>query len=172
MIKWLAKNTGDTTVKSLLHFDTKLENKQGIDFNVYRNPQISTAQSKFGGKSLLIPTGCYLQTSSPIFNFGTSDFTVECYLYLNSWGGGYPYLNSMDGIAPSKSTSIVLALNEGNPYISFTYYDYAQASSSLVLNQWQHFAVTRKAGIFYMFIILFCLKNKYLWGILNIIYHL
>ena len=52
MIKWLAKTKNQAnTVKSLLHFDTILENNQGIDFNVCGKPQISTAQSKFGEKS-------------------------------------------------------------------------------------------------------------------------
>jgi hypothetical protein len=55
------------------------------------NAQISTAQSKFGGASMLFDgNGDYLQASyNSSYDFGTGDFTVELWIYRagNSTGG-------------------------------------------------------------------------------------
>ena len=81
---WLAKAKSqvDNNAKSLLHFDTNLTNSKNRNFDIIGNPQISTTQSKFGGSSLYLDGSSYLST--PItsdFNFGTGDFTLECYAY-------------------------------------------------------------------------------------------
>lgn len=54
---------------------------------------ISTTQSKFGGASLALGTAgsaagaAYVGNPSASLSFGTSDFTIECWLYLASVGG-------------------------------------------------------------------------------------
>ena len=55
-----------------------------ITFN--GNAQISTAQSKFGGSSLLLDgAGDYLQVANQdYFDFASNDFTIECWFYFDS----------------------------------------------------------------------------------------
>jgi hypothetical protein len=50
------------------------------------NAQISTAQSKFGGSSIAFDgTGDFLSTpANASFNFGTDNFTVEMWIYVNN----------------------------------------------------------------------------------------
>ena len=50
------------------------------------NAQKSTAQSKFGGSSLLLDgAGDYLQVANQdYFDFGSNDFTIECWFYFDS----------------------------------------------------------------------------------------
>jgi hypothetical protein len=54
------------------------------------NAQISTAQSKFGGASALFDgTGDFLNAGiNQDFNFGTGSFTVELWVYINSFNAG------------------------------------------------------------------------------------
>jgi hypothetical protein len=59
------------------------------------NAQISTAQSKFGGASIAFDgNGDYL--TAPVdtaFEFGNGDFTVEAFVYINSFAGSNKYCN-------------------------------------------------------------------------------
>jgi hypothetical protein len=50
------------------------------------NAQVSTAQSKFGGSSLLFngSSDVLVPPSNPIYAFGTGNFTVEAWVYLNA----------------------------------------------------------------------------------------
>lgn len=74
----------------LLHFDGTNTSTNFVDNSPViksvtpsGNAQISTAQSKFGGSSVFLDgTGDYLSASSlPDFQFGSNDFTIECWLY-------------------------------------------------------------------------------------------
>lgn len=72
----------------LLHFDgsdgstTFLDSsKLGLVPTPTGSPTISTTQSKFGGSSGLFGSGKRLNYSSSDHNFGTGDFTIECFVY-------------------------------------------------------------------------------------------
>jgi hypothetical protein len=74
----------------LLHFDganasTTLVDEVGHPFTASGNAQISTAESKFGGTSLLLDgTGDYISTAdSADFDFGSSSFTIEAWIRPN-----------------------------------------------------------------------------------------
>lgn len=78
-------------VVSLLHFDgadasTTFTDQTGKTWTANGNAQIDTAQSKFGGASGLFDgSGDYVTTpDSADWDFGTGDFTVECFARFNS----------------------------------------------------------------------------------------
>lgn len=82
-----------SSVSALLHFDGADGSISIVDnapsprtFSVLGNARISTAQSRFGGSSLLLDgSGDYLETpNSPVFNFGTGDYTIEFWSYRTS----------------------------------------------------------------------------------------
>ena len=106
------------------------------------NAQISTAQSKFGGSSMLFDgTGDWLTApDNAIYNFGTGDFTVECWIYLNA-------INRVNGIwtnGPAAAGSFGFYVTSGNK-LEASYYGGATVTgaTSLAVNTWYHVAVSR-----------------------------
>lgn len=74
-------------VTSLLHFDaadgsTTFTDQKGVTWSRgSSNAEIDTAESKFGGSSLFSNTTGYLGApTAGNFDFGTGDFTVECWI--------------------------------------------------------------------------------------------
>ena len=61
------------------------------DLETVGDAKISTAQSKWGGSSMAFDgTGDYLQTNvatPDLYVFGSGDFTIECWIYLNNTTG-------------------------------------------------------------------------------------
>jgi hypothetical protein len=118
------------------------------------NAQISTVQSKFGGASMYFDgSGDYLslpndQTS---FDFGTGNFTIECWIY---WPGGpgnifsqrHAFDNNNTGMSWRTSTSNLLFFY-GNGLGGFS-----TPSTSLPTNAWNHIALTRNGNTFTMWI--------------------
>jgi hypothetical protein len=108
------------------------------------NAQISTAQSKFGGSSMLFDgTGDYLDSSRSIdFDFGTGDYTIEGWLFQSSFG-----INTLvdlrifgESVAIYSSVSNSLLTLANNSAIIGT------STFGFSTNAWNHFAVTRSAG--------------------------
>jgi hypothetical protein len=123
------------------------------------NAVTSTAQSKFYGSSGAFDgTGDYLTlASSSDFDFGTGDFTIEAWVYLNSLpsSNGYPDADWIVGWGPSDSnpgfdfaigsTNIILAIsNFGSPTISTTH--------GLSSGKWYHVAATRSGSTARVFV--------------------
>lgn len=79
------------SVTSLLHFDaadgsTTFTDQKGITWSRgSSNAEIDTAESKFGGSSLFSNTTGYLGApTAGNFDFGTGDFTLECWVKPSS----------------------------------------------------------------------------------------
>jgi hypothetical protein len=119
----------------------------------------STTQSKFYGSSGAFDgTGDYLTlASSSDFDFGTGDFTIEAWLYLNSLpsGNGYPAASWIVGWGPTESnpgfdfvvgsTNIILAIsNFASPTIS--------TAHELSSGKWYHVAATRSGSTARVFV--------------------
>jgi len=88
----VAAHTDDSDTVFLLHMDDNTDSSgTGQTISLGGNAAFSTAQKKFGTKSLYIDgqNNSYAWiANSNNFNVGTGAFTVECYVYGLSGGGG------------------------------------------------------------------------------------
>jgi hypothetical protein len=108
------------------------------------NAQISTAQSKYGGASGYFDgTGDYLSlASNSQFAVGTSDFTIEFWIYITA-RKSYGYIIWTKGGGDALYISFDLAGN----FLRLTNAGTVFAvTSTLNLNQWYHVAVVRSSG--------------------------
>jgi hypothetical protein len=107
--------------------------------------QISTAQSKFGGSSILFDgnNDYILPAASDDFAFGALPFTVECWVYLN---GASASSRCIWGFGPSDTNSFELFSDYiGNTKITFHIYGGSSIVAPTTLNnQWVHVAVVRE----------------------------
>lgn len=115
------------------------------------NAQISTAQSKFGGASMYFNgNGDYLLLPNDLnsFDFGTGDFTIECWVY---WQGGGGNLFSQRHAYNTSNTGMTFR-TEVSSNFSFFYGNgsgfFQTSSGSLTQNTWTHVAVTRNGNTF------------------------
>jgi hypothetical protein len=123
------------------------------DLETAGNAQISTSVKKYGTGSLAFDgTGDYLVSNSPttdLYAFGSGNFTIEFWLYLNSVSG---YIVPYDGRASgANSTTPTIYLNSS----TLSYYANGAdriTGSSLSTGQWYHIAVARSGTSTKLFI--------------------
>jgi hypothetical protein len=114
-------STVDSYTKVLLHFDGADATTAFPDdapttvahtWTAAGNAQVDTADSKFGGASLLLDgVGDWVTTvDSADFTLGTSDFTIECWYKCNLAGGSFVFLCGQgdNGGVENNNTSIVI----------------------------------------------------------------
>jgi hypothetical protein len=160
--------TGTTTgdayypqVAALLHFDgtngsTVItdNSKNNLAFTVNGDSKISTAQSKFGGASILFDgTGDYLTTpNNSLFDLSSSDFTIEFWFNTNtltpSGGGSAGYANILGKQNWNGSAGAGWGVWQFNQTIVFFWPTSALNSISTgnvitAINTWYHIAVVR-----------------------------
>ena len=113
--------------------------------------QISTAQSKFGGSSIAFDgSGDYLtMTSQAAMSFGTDDFTIETWARLTTSTGNYQFI--IDARNSTQTVPWLLTVDPNNK-IYFFYGATLITNASITYGQWQHYAVTRSAGVIRVFI--------------------
>ena len=159
---------GDTNfdkVELLLPFDganddtsttDESDNNHSVTFN--GSADISTAQSKFGGSSLYIGGGSsnwVVVAGSSDFNFGTDDFTIECWIYRTGTSYGFVFetrggedTTSTDGIGlymgSGGNNEIGVAVNRSNVILI--------NQDHQTNDQWQHFAVVREGSTMTLYI--------------------
>ena len=114
------------------------------------NAQISTAQTKFGSGSMYFDgTGDALRAQSNAQNlqFGTGDFTVECWLYQTATNA-YPGILEIGNHL--VSTGILFIANNG----SITAYSagFLGSATPPALNAWSHIAWVRSSGVFKIYV--------------------
>ena len=159
---------GDTNfdkVELLLPFDgandatsttDESDNNHSVTFN--GSADISTAQSKFGGSSLYVGGGSNDWVNiagSTDFNFGTDDFTIECWIYRNGTSYGFVF-ETRGGEDTSSTDGIGLYMGSGgNNEIGVA----VNRSNVILINQdhqtndqWQHFAVVREGSTMTLYI--------------------
>jgi hypothetical protein len=129
-----------------------IDNSMTINMETVGDVKISTANSKFGGSSMYFDgTGDYLTApSNAAFTFGTGDFTIEGWFYVNSFGanGFIPFDNRASNTSVPFNVGVTAA---GLPYL----YEGATAptgSSGITLNTWAHIAWVRTSGVLKMFV--------------------
>jgi hypothetical protein len=121
------------------------------------NVQTATAIKKFGTASALFDgTGDYLSVpTSTDFDFGSGDFTVECWIYPTQ----LPTVGEVSGIF-YKFTGNSNGWRLGFDEVGTVYFGSCNAgvqtqsgsSTVLAINKWQHVAVSRVGGFYKIFV--------------------
>jgi hypothetical protein len=155
--------TAPLTAVSGTAFLMKNENSAIVDLSAKNNlvtlgnAQIGVSQIKYGSGSMYFDgTGDYLSipANTPGFALGTTDFTVECWVYHISrnptWGshiiGPHSYGVAADWLF-SIATSGLLYFQIG----SQTTYSLT-STSTIPINTWTHVALVRSSGTVTMYI--------------------
>jgi hypothetical protein len=128
------------------------------DFVTVGSAQVSTSVYKYGSGSLYFNGSTdYLSTANkPLFNFGTGDFTVECWVNLTTPAGttyGYQVVGKSNG-----STGWAILVNRTNT--GYSVVATSTDGSSLLLYQlgtllattWYHIAWSRTSGTAQLFL--------------------
>jgi len=106
------------------------------------NAQISTTQSKFGGASMYFDGGGdRLTVSDSSFTFGTGEFTIEFWVYILSAADGEAIASCGSG-----DGSWQLRFRNRNGTIDLKIGSSTSVTSTISLNTWHHFAITRDSS--------------------------
>ena len=136
--------------------DTGLTDVKSHTITLNGNVARSATQSKFGGYSAYFDgTGDYLTlTTGSEFNFGTGDFTIECWLYPTTIGTTAKYFlgkvvawaTNLDFSARIGTTGLVTFYAGDNTPIAL------ESDTALSINNWYHLAFVRNSGVTSMYI--------------------
>jgi hypothetical protein len=138
--------TNATDTKLLLNFtnggiyDATSKN----DLETVGSAQISTTQSQFGGSSIYLNgSGSYLK-APPTQNIAIGTvFTVECWVYLTSWGAGSPHI--FDVRTSNIVGAMYLVSSDGTARFQTTGTGVIASKSGVTLNAWTHIAFVSDA---------------------------
>jgi hypothetical protein len=122
------------------------------DLETVGNAQISTAQSKFGGSSMLFDgTGDWLRAPSGPITSLEGDFTAEGWVYLSSTAAAWPVFTVGDS---NGSTGIELyrATSNGKWRVYSNNTSQIDSTTSTGTESWVHLAVTRYSGVVKLFV--------------------
>ena len=114
------------------------------------NAQISTAQSKFGGSSLLLNnnfTDVFTVPTNAAFAFGTGDFTVEAWIFQL----GQRQYSTLLEIGNHLYTDSIVFLTGTSGFQVYSGGFYG-AGNYLSLNTWQHIAYCRSGPTLTMYV--------------------
>ena len=130
-----------------------------VTFTANGNAQISTTQSKFGGASGYFDgTGDSISTTTMTpFQFGTGDFTVECWVYITSIGTYNAIIDTRSsGSFDNLTFGVWNAYNAGTLRLdhvsSYSGARLTGSSTSVSLNTWTHIAWTRSGSTIACFV--------------------
>ncbi len=123
--------------------------------------KVSTAAGRYSIASLAFDgTGDYLTArTSPVFNFGSSDFTVEFWAYISVLSGTFqPVVGVYDTSLAAGSTSWMVLTNAYNTTnkLGFTYsngttiYDLNFGSANTT-GSWDHYAICRSGNLLFAY---------------------
>jgi hypothetical protein len=117
----------DQNTVSLLHFDDGINDACGNTWTAYGGAAISNSQSEFGNNSLYLSgSGQYLTTSS-LTGFGTSDWTIDFWMY--------PITNS-------NINALFCSAGQSSPYWTYTLYSF-----QIVFSDSTHMNLVYTSGI-------------------------
>lgn len=114
-------------------------------------PTSTWSASAVGGSGSFDGTGDYLSTpSSSAFSFGTGDFTIEYWAYVNSGtnNGIFQISDTAGGLKPSTANSLAMNIFTNNSvsiYANGT--SYQAPNNTLPFNSWTHFAIVRSSNV-------------------------
>jgi hypothetical protein len=145
--------TSDTNTRWLLNFTNAgiIDNAEMNNLETVGNAQISTAQSKFGGGSMLFDgngDGLFVPPSQNP-NFGSGNFTIELWIYYNSLTGAQTIISN--GYTTPVTNGWLVQTGTGDGKFNF----YKQTSPTTVVlvvadggsamsaGVWYHMAIVR-----------------------------
>lgn len=150
------------SVVANLHFDaadasTTFTDQKGHTFTGSGNAQIDTAQSKFGGSSLLLDgTGDYLTSAdSADWEFGSGDFTINLWVRFNGDPGTATVTFLSHWNTTGNQRGWVFALSNNN--LRFQWSTDGSAASTLqgawnpATATWYYLSAVRRSGVLYLF---------------------
>lgn len=162
-------DVNDTNVSLLLHGEgsngsTTITDNSHVTktLTTHGNAQVSTAQHKYGGSSISFDgsTSTYVDAAqSNDFAFGTGDFTMEAWIWLNSWGSGYPYPGYSAWMFDTRNPS-----NPGSEGVGFGMSETGHLNAFwgsnlrfscptvLPLSTWLHVALVRRNSTGYIYL--------------------
>jgi hypothetical protein len=146
--------TAITNTQLLLNFTNAgiIDNAMMNDLETVGNAQISTAQSKFGGSSMLFDeTGDYLTVPvSTNMSLGTGDFTIECWVRfaVTPVGNGQGIYQLSNGYLNSQVRGPGLgAENSTGEWTIYHGTTFTQSTGNVpAINTWYHTAIVRSSG--------------------------
>jgi hypothetical protein len=121
-------------------------------------PTAAYSTSTIGGSGYFDGTDDYLTApSGTAFNFGSGDFTAECWVYLTSFGSGVRIFGQTDSSGTALSTSILLGVSSGTVtaylgYGSSSFFISASGPTAITTNAWHHLAVVRNGSEFRVYV--------------------
>jgi hypothetical protein len=137
--------TAITNTSLLLNFTNAgiIDNAEMNNLETVGNAQISTAQSKFGGGSMLFDgSGDYLvQPYNQGQNSGTGNFTIEGWFYLNSLANAYYVLGGTWSVENSNEWLIQIQNNGSIRFLTTAGTSFY--SAGITTGTWYHFAAVR-----------------------------
>lgn len=153
-----------SSVSSLLYLngndgDTAITDEKGKVWTPYGNAQIDTAQSKFGGASLLLDgTGDYITTPDHAdWDFGSGSFTVEGWVRPASFAAVMALFNKRATLGLYSPFGLYLNTTTGAPgmlcSLNGTSWGVNILSSiGLSLDTWAHIAFVRNGTTFSVYV--------------------
>lgn len=160
-----------TSVIALLHMNgannaTTFTDEKGHAFTAVGNAKVSTAQSKFGGSSLLLDgAGDYLSSPSHAdWALGSGNFTIEAFVrlagYATNNGGQYKSAIVAKDVNANRSFGFFVTGTSSSftslDFVGFsdnsTGYTAVSGSYTFNLNTWYHVAAVRSGNLVYLFV--------------------
>lgn len=129
--------------------------EKGHTFTLGGDPVLSTAVKRFGSASChLDGDDRLLLDGSSDFAFGSSDFTIEAFIYRAAAGSGYQTIYDSRPLG----TNVYAGITFGVDVAAGTLYLYSggvmriTGGSPVTLNTWHHVAISRAAGVTRVFL--------------------
>lgn len=160
--KGIARYTASFTPPTTAFPDNEfIDTKYGAMIVPYGNAAISGTQNRFGKTSAYFDgTGDYLiLPPSPNWNFGTGDFTIECWVYITANGTldpinrYYQLICAVDTITSGRVMEFTIAGDSNSTGVGLNLWNgtYGTAPIFLAFNKncWNFITVSRTTGIVY-----------------------
>jgi hypothetical protein len=127
------------------------------NITTYGSAAVSTTQSKFGGSSISLGSGNYvvMPLSNSSTNFGTGDFTIECWIYQLSKAASIPTIFSNYNSYTTGSIGLFAGHTSGTATKYQVGYNGGALSldaGTIVYNTWVHLALVRSSGTISLYV--------------------